>query len=345
MLKFGNLLIGVIFLSPLAQAREQLGQLKVDNLILRPQFRLTEPAFGDFEIGESLFAVRWEMDTQISAVFAVGSESLLGTSRHFAEEVNETIGFVEAYGQYEFDYGRIRAGLQPVGFGLDGNLHESDLSLPRSLIFQERLSSLRDIGVSYAIDYNHFFTQLMVHNGESNTNTDGRLWYTANWGWMLPGRWRIGFAGQTGTTKPDSTELSNDNLAGVDPLRPAQWRMGGPFVLWTPHNWRVAFEGYMGEVLQDEKETKFSAGYLLLSYVTSWWSVDFRYDQFDPNHDLDGNLQSQVSLGLGLISERRTSRLYLVGTKVFEEGHQIPNDILRLIWHLTPQLPAATPEW
>jgi hypothetical protein len=326
-----------------APAREQLGRIEIDNLVLRPQFTLLEPAKANFELGESLFAVRWEMDARVRAVFAVGSKTLLGTSVHFADELPEELGFVEAYGEYESDYGTFRAGLQPVGLGFEGNVREADMDMPRSLIYQRRLAPLRDIGVSYEVDYNGYFTRLMVHNGESGANEDGRPWYTGRWGWGTPDRWRVGFGGQTGTTKPESTSVTDDELAGVNEDEEAQWRMGGPFIVWTPHRWRVALEAYLGELVQNEDLRKFSAGNLTVAYTGRKWFVGLRYDHFDPNHDNKTDLERNVSLALGLTSERRTSRLYLVGTKVFEESGQVPNDELLLIWHLTPEIPVAIP--
>src|SRR5690242_12703369 len=110
-----------------AWAREQLGQLKVDNLVVRPQFHLIEPAKADFQIGESLFSIRWEMDTRIAAVFTVGAKTLLGTSIHYTPAVSEDLGFIEGYGEYTSDYGVFRAGLQPVMLGNEGAVGEADL--------------------------------------------------------------------------------------------------------------------------------------------------------------------------------------------------------------------------
>lgn len=338
------MILWLIWLATSVSAREQLGELKIDTLVLRPQFRLIEPAEANFELGESLFALRWKMDLQISAVFAVGAQTLLGTSVHFADRVTEELGFIEAYGEYVSNYGTLRAGLQPVGFGYEGNVVESDLDMPRSLIYQRRLAPLRDIGLSYAIEHEGFFTRVMIHNGESGPNVDGRPWYTARWGWGRPDRLRLGVAGQTGTTKPESTLTSTDTLASVDPSRPAHWRMGGPFVVWTPQRWRLILESYVGEVVQDDDIRKYSVGNLSLSYTGEQWFAGLRYDQFDPNHDVTRDLERNVSLAVGLLSRRRTSRLFLVGTKVFEESKQIPNDVLLLIWHLTPELPVSIPE-
>lgn len=336
--------IGVLLFSGSLFAREQLGQLKVDNLVVRPQFYLVEPAKAEFQIGDSLFSVRWDMDTRIGAVFTVGAKTLLGTSVHYTDNVSEDLGFIEAYGEYLSDYGTFRAGLQPVMLGNEGAVGESDLDMPRSLLYQRRLAPLRDVGFSYAVDFNGYFTRLMVHNGESGSNIDGRPWVTGRWGWSKPGRWRLGFSGQTGSTKPTATVGSNDTLAGVDENENAQWRMGGPFLVWTPHQWRVAVEGYLGEMDQRSEVRKYSVGYVKVSYEGPKWFWGLRFDQFDPNHSVDSDIERQVSLAFGMTSERRTSRVFLVLTKAFEVGSQQPNDELRLIWHLTPQLPAAVPE-
>jgi hypothetical protein len=333
-----------IFMSVPALAREQLGLLKVDNLVIRPQFYLLEPALGDFQLGESLFSVRWEMDTKIDAVFTVGAKDLIGTSTHYVEELGEDLGFIEAYGEYSSSYGKVRAGLQPVAFGYEGSLGEADLNMPRSLVYQKRLVPLRDIGLSYQIEYMGFFTRMMVHNGESGANVDGRPWYTANWGWRDQRRWQFGLSGQTGTTKPESTNLSQDQLAGVDPLKPAHWRLGGPFMVWTPHRWRLIFEGHVGEVTQEKVTNKYGVGNVSLTHTGEPWFWGIRYDHLDPHLDQDGDQQRQISLSVGYLSERNTSRVFLVVSKVFEETRQLPNDELRLVWHLTPRLPAQNHE-
>jgi hypothetical protein len=329
--------LGFLF-SNLAQA-EQFGLLKIDSLVLRPQFRVAEPSDGDFAIGESMFSVRWRMDQRTSAVFAVGAKNLLGTSIHYKETVTEDLGFVEGYGEFAFEYGTIRAGLLPVDFGLEGSRREADLDLDRSLLFARRWVPLRDIGLSYRIDYDGYFTRLMVHNGESDANVDGRMWYTGAWGYESPRLFQFGVAGQTGSTKPESTNASNDSMAGVDPSREAKWRMGGPFAAWTPHHWRLELEVYLGELVQAELIRKFSTGHVSFGYEWTNWSLHARYDQIDPDQGVDGNRETRPSVAFGYLSERRTSKVYVLLTKVIEESNQVPNDEIRLIWHLTPEIP------
>ncbi len=330
----------VLLLIPLlaaAEPREQLGTLKIEELVLRPQFRLREPAAGDFQLGESMFSLRWQMDSAVSGVIAVGSAELIGKAHNFTDQINTDLKFIEAYAEYASPYGIFRAGMQPVRFGVEGRERESDLQIGRSLFYQRRLLALRDIGFSYEIENNGFFTSFMIHNGESDTNLDGRIFYTANWGWIQSNRLQIGAAGTTGTTKPVSTSTSNDTIAGVDPTQAAQWRMMGPFILWTPPRWRIDLEAYAGEMVQLKEVRKYSAGHLEVGFdFKSGIGVMGRYDRFDPNHQKDGDTITQASLGVSWKSQRENSRIYLVATKVIEESTQIPNDEIRLIWHLTP---------
>ncbi|MBX7230801.1 MAG: hypothetical protein K1X29_01820 [Bdellovibrionales bacterium] len=319
-------------------ASEQLGDLKVEGLVLRPQFEFLEPRKAQFALGESLFTLGWEMDHSIRTVFSVGAKTLIGPMAHFVsnKQVSEDLGFIEAYGEYEFNYGRIRAGLQPVQFGLEGDINESNLDLPRSLLFQRRVVALRDIGISYYVDNNHFFTQLMLHNGVGVGNPQGHLWYTAKWGWKDERHWSVGLSGQIGSTNSERTVESEDSLAEVDVHRSAQWRIMGPFMMWDSKRWKITGEGYLGNLIQDQKTKSFSVGHLDVDYSVNAWFFGFRFDHFDGQWSQNGNLESQFSLATGFRSENQTSRIYLVATKSIEEGTQIPNDEIRLVWHLTP---------
>jgi hypothetical protein len=47
-------------------------------------------------------------------------------------------------------------------------------------------------------------------------------------------------------------------------------------------------------------------------------------------------MQKQASLAIVLSNGTKSSNLILVGTKCIEDGHQVANDELRLIWSLSP---------
>ncbi len=134
-----------------------------------------------------------------------------------------------------------------------------------------------------------------------------------------------------------TTNASGDTLAGVDPTAEAQWRMGGLYLAIHNFGFDWTMEYYMGERQQQEVIGKFAAGHSDMSVeIDRYLSVHLRYDHFDPNLKDSNDLQREVSLGIMLSNKSHSSNLLLVGTKVFEETNQTPNDELRLIWSLSP---------
>jgi hypothetical protein len=319
-----------------AVIREDIGELKIQDLLLRPNFVLSEPKEGAFSIGESSVALRWELEEKFSGVIRIGPRTLLNPVARYSSTVKDDVTLVEAFAEYDDVYGRFRLGRLPVEFGYEGREWERNLIFPRSLLFTNRAMMLRDVGVSYEISQNDFFTGFVVHNGESDTDADGQIWYTARWGYRTDG-FEFGLAGQTGSTKPISTATSGDTLAGVDPSKEAKWRIGGLYAAINKKRWEWTLEAYMGAVEQLNEARKFETGHTDLVYD---WSKTFatalRYDHFDPNTRVDNDLQQQISLALVFSNRTKSSNLIVVGAKNFEEGRQTPNDELRLIWSLSP---------
>jgi hypothetical protein len=322
--------------APAAIIREDIGVLKIHDLLLRPSFVLREPKEGAFSVGESSFALRWELEEKFSSVIRIGPRTLMNPTARYTAKVDEDIVLVEAFAEYDDPYGRVRLGRLPVEFGYEGRLWERNLIFPRSLLFQKRAMMLRDIGVAYDVSQNNFYTGFVVHNGESDTDSDGQIWYTAKWGYKLDG-FEIGLTGQTGSTKAVGTNASGDTLAAVDPSKDARWRIGGLYTAVLNRGFEWVLEYYQGDREQLDRVAKFRSGHTDFSVeLDKSWSTHLRYDFYDPNGNLDGDLKQNVSLAVVVSNRTKSSNLILVGTKIFEEGTQQPNDELRLIWSLSP---------
>jgi len=316
--------------------REDIGELNIHDLLLRPEFKLQEPSEGAFSIGESSFALRWELEKRFGGVIRIGPRTLLNPLARYQPLVDEDVVIVEGFAEYTDLYGRFRMGRIPVEFGYEGRLWERELLFPRSLIFSKRAVMLRDLGVSYEISQNGFFTGFVVHNGESDSDTDGRIWYTARWG-LRGENFELGMTGQTGGTKPIATSASTDTLAGVDPLREAKWRQGGMHFVYNKKKWEWVLEVYAGEREQMQEVGKYSAGHTDLGHrFTKNFSAYLRYDQMDPNSKIPNDLERRASIGFIASNKTHSSNVILVGTKVIEQGTQVNNDELRLIWSLSP---------
>lgn len=325
-------------------AKENLGTLSISDVLLRPSFTAApeDTAARGFSIGESSVAMKWALDESFSGHVRLGSEELVAPPRRFVEIVDPNhIVMVEAYSQYDNPYGRFRLGKLPIEFGLEGAKSEGDLIFPRAFLFEQRIAGLRDIGASYAIEHNHFFTEVVIHNGEGGGDKDGNFWYTGRWGYNFE-RAQIGLAGQTGKTKPSSTQLSNDTFAGVDPMENAKWRMAGLFASIRPRRFVAELEGYAGERAQDDGVRRFMTGHFDVGYEwTEHFSSFVRYDVVDPEMDIDLNANHRAALAFVYTNKSRNSRLILMAAHDFNEGHD-GDDQYRFIWSLSPtQLPSS----
>lgn len=319
-----------------AVLREDIGELKIHDLLLRPYFLIQEGRETNFSIGESSFALRWELEQKYAGVIRIGSRALMNPEARYAAKVNDDVTLVEAFAEYNDIYGRFRMGRLPIDFGYEGRLWERYLIFPRSLLFQKRAMMLRDVGVSYDISQGNWYSGFVVHNGESDNDVDGRSWYTARWGYKAED-FEIGFAGQTGSTRPVSTSTSADTLAGVDPTKNAKWRIYGIFAELSHKGFEWIIEAYHGELEQDTNVSKFATGHTDFSYnFNKRFSTHVRYDFFDPNLRTYGDQERQISLALELSNSSHSSNLILVGTKVLGEGTEIHEDQIRLIWSLSP---------
>lgn len=326
----------------LAQSYEQLGHLQLKELLLRPDFVVKETQGGQFGLDAAFLGVEWKLDRQFLSYFSMGPRKLKNQMARFPIEHKQenNLDLVEAYAQFENIYGRWRMGLIPINFGVEGEIRESALYFPRSLIFQRRAMLLRDYGLSYSVIHQGWFTDLILHNGSSQASENGRLWYTGKWGWTDSRRFQTGFSAMTGNTRVDGNQWVEDNLGGVNSHKEALWRVAGVFADWRPSSFKINLEAYMGEVQQDQEIGKWAAGHVDLLYSFSrHWDLQLRYDSFDPNLRMDGDGEQELSLGVGWSNSTQTSRLYFIGTKVFREGNQRASDEFRILWNLTPLVP------
>lgn len=334
-------IVGLCFAVSAANAvtiREDIGVLKIHDLLVRPSFFLGEGGQGSFSMGESSLAFRWELDEKYAGVIRLGPRTLINSSARYAGTINDDIVPVEAYAELNHPYGRFRLGRLPIEFGYEGQQWERTLIFPRSLLFRRRVTMLRDVGGTYEIRHNDYYTFLAIHNGESDSDQDGKMWYTSRWG-ISNEKFELGLAGQTGSTERDQTNASGDSLAGVDVTKDAKWRMGGIYGALHKKTWEWVLEFYLGQREQEEPagSGRFAVGHSDISVdFGRKYAVHLRYDTFDPNLKKDRDLQREISLAFVLSNKTHSSNLILIGTKVLEEGHQIGNDELRIVWSLSP---------
>lgn len=325
--------------------REKIGELFVEEVLLRPSYVSEEKAGGEFKFNDSNFKVRWKRDSNISATLAVGSELQRNLPVYYdSRELEDRLGFYEAYADYEGLYGRLRAGLLPLNFGYYGMQNSYDRIFPRPLLYTQRVMGLRDFGVAFYTEHNGFYTELIGHNGEIDANeSDGAIWVTGRWGWSNGRNLLLQFSAQTGRTKPASTVNGatilggTTTLAGFDHLKSALWRFGSFSVRWHPRRWEVIAQVTAGEREQDKKSSGLHSAQLeVIHELGDHWGLGVRHDQLDPNDDLNGDRLTQMSMMVFVKSQDATSLLALILTKNVEETNERPNDQVVVSWRLTP---------
>ena len=303
-MRFLSLFVVVLFGTNL-YADEKLGELSIDYILLKPRIETQEPFRVDMNIEGSQAAFRWKYQPELSAVFSIGTDSSIGRTAFIytdEERDNFDLSLIEAYGEVIGDTGNWRLGLQPIRFGIEGGRSELETLFRRPLFYKVGVLPLRDIGLSYYIKHREFFVEFTIHNGESDSNEDGRVWVTGNWGWQASRYFKLGAMGSTGSFREEATANSSLSLAQFDKDSNSEWRMGGLFLEYEFQKWEIRMQALTGNVDQKGVESSgFNAGHLDFNYnATPYWGVLFRADTFDPDFKVGKDDTSEVSIGFKL---------------------------------------------
>ena len=324
-----------------ACAQESLGTLGVSGIFLEPTFIFSEPNRSSFDAGRSFLAISWTREPVLSATLKVGSRSLIGNPARYGPAPVDQLGLVEGYAQADSVVGRIRAGLVPISFSLEGGDTEERLRFPRSLLFANRIINLRDYGVSYHIGYEGLFSDWSVHNGEGGTDLDNKMWFTFRAGYQLGRRYKFGISGSTGATSPDSTNNQATNWdsakAGLNIAESSRIRLANFFAEAQFERVNILTEITSGDTRQESGDGKLGGGHFDIEWDTSdTHSLLARYDRFDPSVS-GGDKVNEYMVGWSWKSLYQNSVLYVFASKqVFEGASQDAHRAL-ILWRITPQ--------
>ena len=345
------LLICILSFAPLrAQllTKEQVGELKIEEVILKPQLTTVEGGEGGVSLEAASVGFLWKMHEHLQAKVKIGSLTLLNRPQIFAESetLDNSIGFYEAFGKFASLYGDVRFGLIPVGFGWNGTLSEGDIIMPRPQFMASRWVSLRDFGVSYDIAYAGFFNRITAHNGEGvDENIDNQMWITNNFGWQNGQSFFVGFSGQTGQTNGDSTgDVDIVDFVGFDNDEWAKWRTGSLYSVVRNKGFSTTLEIIAGERAQkdptndkkEETEQYFSTYWDVMAELNDFNSIWLRYDLFDPAKSDSEDQVTEVSLGWSIQNQYKTSTVLMLFTKRLEEPKDLPDDRFTISWKIRP---------
>ncbi len=321
---------------------ENLGKISIDNILVEAQLHFPEGALGGFYFDKSSISILWEKSPWLSSRVRFGSKKLINPPQIFQETTINDIGFYEAYGQYEGIYGRIRMGLIPLDFGVNGRTQEYQIDFPRRLIFSRRIIGLRDLGLSYFIEHQGFYTKLAIHNGESGQNLDGDFYCTASWGWHY-NNIELGLSGHAGTTQPHSTLLQSSHLAGVDLSLKSRWQVFNPYFLWYKKDHFQFLAEYTYGSLDQEfnpQADSFQSWYMDFNYILHRkFKLMTRYDYLNPSLKVKRDQRHATSLGLVFLGRHSNSRWIFVTTVISRNQQKhISEAQYTFTWKLTPKI-------
>ena len=324
---------------------ENLGHPAGFDFLIQPSFSYVEGKTGRFLLENSYLGMGWKIDDSISSYFRLGGRDLMGQPKIFwlSTEVSESQAewnLVEGYLQWSNSlWGRIRVGLIPVPFGLQGGENEIYLYTPLSLFWRQPKVSRRDLGLNYHIDFDGFFSDWTVHHGEGGADVDNEAWFTARWGYGDRQWARMGFSASVG--RLGSSYLQTEPQTFSHSVESGQVRMGQAFLFLrglifdTSHTIRA--EWYQGEFRQAEQIIPFRSGYVDLEVgIARNSSVVARYDYLDPESLTNSVSRQEASFGLQIKNKNRTFLFSIVGTKKLESSDRPSVHQLSLYWRMTP---------
>ncbi len=329
------LIIVVGFFS--AQAKDQLGELKFNDLLLQSTAFVREPTQGGFYVKKSYLSFLWQNQSEVSGQFKLGTLDLRQKPRFFddSQDQNE-FGLIEAWISTEGGAGSLMVGLIPIVYGYEGAQEESKKSFPDSSFYQSRWIPQTDFGIFWKVRHKGFSSIFQTFNGESGEDLDQSMWYAGRWTWENPS-WAIGFSGVLGRTSPDSTALSESTEIDFDEQKSAKIRLLNFFLKWEDQNLLTVFEGHFGEIFQGDHKSQLTHG--RIDFVYRWFEdfhVLMRYEDYDLNWNQAGDNNKVTSIGLALLNHFTTSNFYFLASHKDEEHNQMPNDEFWIVWRINP---------
>lgn len=327
------ILLGLDFFNPIAHAqsgqKEIVGKLSLSDVLLQPRYYAIEGGQQKFELDRSYFFFSWEISRELSAHFGVGQFELVNINERLPTNVAvsgeyDELRFFEAYAEWDSGYGKIRAGLIPLFLGWEATRRESEWYFPRTLFYENHEFGLRDMGVSYHVDSEGFYTEFALHNGENGKDVDGHTWHTARLGWT--NKRGLDFAVSASNGKYEKSKL--------DPKETFSYF--NSYFSFEFYNLLVLAEGFYGKQETDsatDTETKFWDYHLDVSHpLGSRLNGLLRYEVYEPDNTIADDIQTRWILGVGLFNELRTSNLYIWGIVNREEGSKIHNNEIQVLW-------------
>jgi hypothetical protein len=303
-------------------------QVELDDMFLQSQARFQEPSRGGMDpllwrVGFTSRFVPW---AHIKA--SVGASQLLYRPT-WSQQPTESVSPTDVTGTLHTLFGDVYAGQFRVPWGLQ-SVDESELWLPRTLLYEKGYFPLRDAGVGFHVDLDGFYMDLAAHNGEGGgltSNPDNRVFATGQWGVKGPANSNLGLSATAGRY------IANGSFSET------RMRGANAFFGFNIFGLGLQLEGSIFQTFSQTENTDAVIWHGDIEHPLSE-NVNLigRYEQYNPNTKVVTNILGRGYLGGEYHSKDGVSRLFLFLVKNNESLQENPNDTILLTWRLAPPL-------
>lgn len=302
-------------------------QIILSDFYFQPQVRSIEGGQGGIDplawyLGAKTNFASW-VDFQVS----VGASSLLYRPTWAPNQTIGPIAVIDALATLHTLIGDVYAGQTLVPWGLEGQTKETQMWLPRDLLFENGAFPLRDVGVGIKTESNGFFMNLMAHNGEGadSGDVDNRMFLTSQWGISGPANSTFGISATAGRVAAPLM-VSEEHIRG-----------GNTFFGFNIFGLGLQAEGsYLQYITVPQTIDTFAWHVDLEHPITSHINFIGRYEQYNPNTRMTSNIQTRAYAGGEYHSKDNCSRLFLFAVQNQFSQTNGPGNQIQLAWRLSP---------
>lgn len=314
---------------------ERMGVFRFSDFSMSPRISVAEPSSGGITLKESWIGFEWVKDENLRAELSFGTADLRAPAIWFSSDDQE-LEIIEAYVEGRSDYLDIRAGFLDIPHGYEGSVPEWEWMIPATRARRMGWFIRRDYGLEIKAQRGRFTTSFTVHNGESASNDDQKMWYTGLWRVQGDQGWGVLWTASFGLTTPVSTAGSEAATEGFifDKTKAAKIRMG-TMALFRKWDRNFALIEYgRGDAIQNEIKNPYEWGHVDMSYnLSEDIHILGRYEKNHSNLKLKSTIKNSYGLGFAFSSKDRLSMMSLYVIKN-QELNQTTNDELLFTFRL-----------
>jgi hypothetical protein len=302
-------------------------QIILNDIFFQPTLRVIEGGQGGFDPLQWSLGAKTNFASWVDVQADIGASQLLYLPYWSQNQYTDPVALLDFVGTLHTVFGDVYAGETLVPWGLEGQMKEDQLWLPRDLLYENGAFPLRDLGVGLKTELNGFYMNVMVHNGEGGAigNEDNRMFMTAQWGLMSGNNFNMGFSFTAGRVAPPL--VANE----------IHLRGGNAFLAFNLSFLNIQAEGsYLQSISNPQTVDTFAFHTDAEIPLSDHVNLIGRYEQYNPNTRVTSNIETRVYGGGEIHSKNNVSRVFLLG--VLNNDTQIPNpgNEIRLMWRITP---------